>query len=365
MRIASPSPRCCTVSDPGSRKRMPPSLATSWISTWRVVFASSAAASKRITSCICGCVVGKLRAKRMSKMPKRLSLPSRETFAPSARRASFTSIPSPALAPPLPARLERALHAPRAAAVAARDQPPEGARERLARHATLGHDRGHQLRGRHIAGGARAAFAGVDRGTHDAERGAVPGGGERTGVAVGQDRRAVLEERRAVRAEAPVGGHVFVVDGERLALEERMERVGGAAEVAREDPPHALDRPEEVDGRRPRGGEGPAQALEVALRVAAQRARAERDAHRGGHADRRGAADHHVLDGCCHVAVVAVDAVDLARREETLVEHHHASVAPLDGPDRHTRRLTQHSRITRGATPLTRRPGPRYRPPPP
>src|SRR5437899_252382 len=90
-----------------------------------------------------------------------------------------------------------------------------------------------------------------------------------------------------------------------------------------------------VTGRRPRGREGPAQAFEGAPEVTAQRARTERDPHGGGHADRRGAADHHVLDGARHLAVVAVDAVDLARGEEALVEHDHASAAPLDGPDRH------------------------------
>src|SRR5439155_592600 len=47
------------------------------------------------------------------------------------------------------------------------------------------------------------------------------------------------------------------------------------------------------------------------------------------------AARHQVLDGARHLAVVAVDAVDLARGEEALVEHDHASAAPLDGPDRH------------------------------
>src|SRR5213075_972873 len=159
--------------------------------------------------------------------------------------------------------------------------------------------------------------------------------------------RAVLDERRAVRAETAVGGHVLVVDGERLALEQRAQRVRGAAAVAREDPPHALDRPEEVDRRWPRGGEGPA----VAPEVAAQRARAERDPHGGGHADRRGAADHHVLDGARHLAVVAVDAVDLARGEEALVEHDHASIAPLDGSDRHAgRRERAYPNRARGNT---------------
>src|SRR5947208_3497415 len=114
---------------------------------------------------------------------------------------------------------------------------------------------------------------------------------------------------------------------------------------------HALDRPEEVDRRRPRGGEGPAQAREVAPEVAAQRARAERDPHGGGHADRRGAADHHVLDGARHLAVVAVDAVDLARGEESLVEHDHASIAPLDGSDRHAgRRERAYPNRARGNT---------------
>jgi hypothetical protein len=38
-------------------------------------------------------------------------------------------------------------------------------------------------------------------------------------------------------------------------------------------------------------------------------------------------------------SVVGVDAVDFARREQALIDHHHASVVPLDGADAGSTRL--------------------------
>src|SRR4029077_12568377 len=128
-------------------------------------------------------------------------------------------------------------------------------------------------------------------------------------------------------------------DGERLALEQHPQRVDGTVAVAGEDTAHAVDRPEEIHGGGPRGGEAPAQSLEVARQVGpAERPRAERNAHRGGDADRGRAPHDHVLDGARDVAVRAVDAVDLARREEALVDHDDAAVPPLDRPDWHLAR---------------------------
>src|SRR5204863_6217230 len=104
----------------------------------------------------------------------------------------------------------------------------------------------------------------LDGGTHDPEGGAIARGGERARIAVGHDGRPVFDERRAVAAERAVRGDVLVVDGECLALEQHPERIDRTVAVAKEDPSHAVDRPEEIHRRRPRGGEAPAEALEVA-----------------------------------------------------------------------------------------------------
>ena len=170
---------------------------------------------------------------------------------------------------------------------------------------------------------------------------------QRPGVAVREHGGAVLEERRAVHAEGAVRRDILVVDRERLALEQRAQRVGRAVTVAPEDPAHALDGPEEVHRGGAGGRERPAQPLEVLRRIArAQRARAERDAHGRRDADRRRATDHHVLDGARHLPVVAVDAVDLTRGEHALVEHDHAAASPLDRTNGHGER-----RPLRGAYP--------------
>jgi hypothetical protein len=189
------------------------------------------------------------------------------------------------------------------------------------------------------------ALARLDGGADDAERGPVARGRERARVAVGHDRRAVLDELGAVAAERPVHGDVLLVNRERLALEERAQRVGRAVLVPREHLPHPLDGPEEVHRRRPRGGEGAAEAIELARRVAPQGAGAERDAHRGRDADGGCAANDHVLDGARDLAMIAVDPIHLARRQQTLVDHDHASVPPFDRPHRHGDALARRASI--------------------
>ena len=51
---------------------------------------------------------------------------------------------------------------------------------------------------------------------------------------------------------------------------------------------------------------------------------ADRDAHRGGHADRRSAADDHVPDGGRHLLVGAAGDVLFFERQARLVDHDHA-----------------------------------------
>jgi hypothetical protein len=56
----------------------------------------------------------------------------------------------------------------------------------------------------------------------NAERGPVVRRGERAGVAVRQYRVAVLQQRGAVFAHAPIGLPVLFLDGRGLALEPRV-----------------------------------------------------------------------------------------------------------------------------------------------
>jgi len=98
-------------------------------------------------------------------------------------------------------------------------------------------------------------------------------------------------------------------------------------------------------------------------------ARTERDPHGGRHADRGSAADDHVLDRGGDFPVVAVDSVDLAGRQQALIDHDHAPVRPFDRPHRHPRASipespTRRQRCGRSdrVTFLTRLRVPRYRP---
>jgi hypothetical protein len=140
----------------------------------------------------------------------------------------------------------------------------------------------------------------------------------------------------AVLAHEPVGGDVLVVHGERLALEECAHGVDRPVLVPCEDAPHPVDGPEEVHRGGTGRGEAATEPVEIAREIArAQRAGAERDAHAGRHTDRRRAPDDHVLDRARDLAMVAVDPIDLSRRQQALVDHDHAAVPPFDRAHRH------------------------------
>jgi len=171
-----------------------------------------------------------------------------------------------------------------------------------------------------------------------AERGAVAGGGQRAGVAVGEHARAVGQQRRTVLAHGAVGPDVLREDLMGL----RQQRVGlGGRRVGGERlplQPHALEGPEQVDGR------GPArrQHLETAVhgprefgaRGVPVPQRLQCHAIGGGAADRRRAANHHVADAGRHrLGAVAGQVVQL-RRQHPLVDHLQPPVAPAQGLDR-------------------------------
>ncbi len=73
---------------------------------------------------------------------------------------------------------------------------PRGQPRALQERARFARDDGHALARRH-------------RGADHAERGSVPGGRERPGVAMGQHPRPVVDQRRPVRAHRPVRRNVL------------------------------------------------------------------------------------------------------------------------------------------------------------
>src|SRR5712691_9038390 len=94
---------------------------------------------------------------------------------------------------------------------------------------------------------------------------------------------------------------------------------------------HPFDRPEQVHRSWSGGGKDLAQALKFGRIVnLLQLPSTKRDAHGGGHANCWRAADHHVLDRSGHAPIVAIGTVDLPVRQETLVEHRHRAILPLD-----------------------------------
>ena len=169
----------------------------------------------------------------------------------------------------------------------------------------------HQLpRGQSRALEIGAGFVGEDvdlvallhGGADDAEGGTVSAGGERAGVAVGEDGALLRKQFGPDAAEFAAVGNVFVVHlaGERddAGLDLRYRGVGrgeGVVEV-----PDAADAPEEVDGSGAGGGEMLADDGDFFVEggdgrgVAAENA--ERDAHGSGDADGHGSADDHVAN---------------------------------------------------------------------
>ena len=101
------------------------------------------------------------------------------------------------------------------------------------------------------------ALAGLVGDEDRRERGAHAGGGERAGVAVGQQRVAVGDQLGAEAAHRATGGGVFGGDGVRLGEQARGEIAGRGAgcEMRFGDGQQAIQRPGEVDGGGARGAE--------------------------------------------------------------------------------------------------------------
>ena len=99
-------------------------------------------------------------------------------------------------------------------------------------------------------------------------------------------------------------------------------------------PLHPFDRPEQIDGGRTRRRHQIAELLEFSGELLGPRRLAaphpERQAHRGGHANRRRATNHHRFDRFGDVVRRAAGHVHLDRRQLALVDHHDRVVFPFD-----------------------------------
>src|SRR5690606_38746015 len=156
-------------------------------------------------------------------------------------------------------------------------------------------------------------FVGVDMGdlvglvaaADHAQRGAIAGGGERAGVAVGEHGPRLAQQRRAMLAHAQIGGQVFLLDRP-CFVQQRRDRIGAGR---CKSVTHARQRREQVDRGRPRRGErGQARLdqLPPARRVLGIRLTPRQHHAAGaGDADRRRAAPGHGPDRGGHVRSTA------------------------------------------------------------
>ena len=98
--------------------------------------------------------------------------------------------------------------------------------------------------------------AGCNRAADHAEGGAVAGGSQRSGVAVRQDAGLRRHHRRAMRTDRPATRDIVIVNSVSFGSQpclQLINRLAGQC-AAGERLLHALDRPEQVDRRRPRRG---------------------------------------------------------------------------------------------------------------
>ena len=174
---------------------------------------------------------------------------------------------------------------------------------------------------------ARAGLTGPDvdalsrrvGGADHAERGAVAAGGERAGVADGEDVRPVGHEFRAVPPDGEV--HLQVLPFDRLRLiEDALGRQGG----------EAFERPEQVDRRGPRGGEGPFRLVQTVAPAGG-----EGHTVRGGDADGGRAPHRHLPDRPRDRLRVAQFQPLLPSGQDALVQHPQAVPRPLHRLDTH------------------------------
>ena len=177
----------------------------------------------------------------------------------------------------------------------------------------------------------------LGRGADHAERRAVAGRGERAGIAVREDAGVLGHHGSAEPAHGLAALEVLVVNRVGFALEPILELVDrlSLAHTVAEAALHAIDRPEQIDRRRPRRRHQQAELVELdrellrPLRLAA--AHAEREAHRRRHANRRRATDDHRLDRARDFLRRLAADVDFLARQLALIDHDDRVGLPLNG----------------------------------
>ncbi len=168
-----------------------------------------------------------------------------------------------------------------------------------------------------------------------AQRRAVPAGGQCPGVAMRQHAAGRGKQRGAVTAHRFVGGDVFQVHALRFGDHFLPDAVDREFAERLKLVFHALDRPEQVDRRGPRGTHRVADFFESAPQFADVSrlgiAHAQRNAHRCRYADRRRAAHGHIADRLRHLFIVVAGDVGLFGRQLALIDKAHAFVGPFEG----------------------------------
>ena len=97
---------------------------------------------------------------------------------------------------------------------------------------------------------------------------------------------------------------------------------------------HAFDRPKQIHGGRPGGGQSVGNLAEFFAKAVDVFCfgipNAESDAHRRRDADRRRSANNHDANGFGNFLIRFEDRIFLDRRQLPLVDHHHAVIGPFD-----------------------------------
>ena len=166
-----------------------------------------------------------------------------------------------------------------------------------------------------------------------AQGGAVLGGGQRPGVAVGEHPVPVPEEGEAVLRDGPAHGDVLLMDGNGLLPQGGGDGGGGGVPHGVGPPSQAAQRPAQVDRRGPGGVEAGGQPVELGAKPVRRQAfpllGQRGQAVPGADADGRGPPHPQGLDGLDHLLRGAQGEVfDLVGQEGLVQDDHAGQIVP-------------------------------------